>query len=153
MSPALSLSSLPCCRSEGAREGTMVVFLFTPVQAGQHLVVHIKYTASLTSGLTRSAAFDYAEPVTGQLQSQVCFLGLHSRLCLLSMPLGCSFRLHCAASHENFYFAQDVLFGSDVSEESPCLGCLAAASWCWKSKTVDTSSCNAHAVALASERC
>ncbi|KAL0033662.1 hypothetical protein WJX79_010747 [Trebouxia sp. C0005] len=57
--------------SEGAREGTMVVFLFTPVQAGQHLVVHIKYTASLTSGLTRSAAFDYAEPVTGQLQSQV----------------------------------------------------------------------------------
>ncbi len=57
----------------------MVVLLFTPVQAGQHLVVHVEYTASLASGLARSAAFDYADPLTGQLQSQVCLMGLHSR--------------------------------------------------------------------------
>jgi len=79
MSTALSLLSLPYCRSEGASEGTMVVLLFTPVQAGQHLVVHVGYTASLASGLARSAAFDYTDPVTGQLQSQVCLLAIHSR--------------------------------------------------------------------------
>ncbi|KAL0039225.1 hypothetical protein WJX77_012027 [Trebouxia sp. C0004] len=57
--------------SEGAREGTMVVLLFTPVQAGQHLVVHMEYTASLVSGLARSTAFEYADPVTSQMESQV----------------------------------------------------------------------------------
>ena len=57
----------------------MVVLLFTPVQAGQHVVVHIEYTASLASGLARSAAFDYTDPVTEQMQSQVCLPGVHSR--------------------------------------------------------------------------
>ena len=57
----------------------MVVLLFTPVQTGQHLVVHVEYTASLASGLARSAAFDYTDPVTDQMQSQVCLVGLHRR--------------------------------------------------------------------------
>ena len=79
VSTAESLLSLTWCRSEGAKDGTMVVLLFTPVQAGQHLVVHIEYTASLASGLARSAAFDYTDPVTDQMQSQVCLLGMLSR--------------------------------------------------------------------------
>ena len=76
----IKYNKIPCCRSEGAIDGTMVVLLFTPVQAGQHVVVHVEYTASLTSGLARSTAFDYTDSITDQMQSQVCLMVLHSRL-------------------------------------------------------------------------
>ncbi len=75
----IKYNEIPCCRSEGAIDGTMVVLLFTPVQAGQHVVVHVEYTASLTSGLARSTAFDYTDSITDQMQSQVCLMVLHSR--------------------------------------------------------------------------
>lgn len=59
------------CRSEGADLGTVVIQLFTPVRAGSKLVVRTTYTGSLTAGLARTAAFNYTNPVTGNIQSQV----------------------------------------------------------------------------------
>lgn len=58
-------------RSEGADSGTVVVQLFTPVRAGSKLVVRTTYTGSLIAALARTAAFNYTDPVTGDIQSQV----------------------------------------------------------------------------------
>ena len=59
------------CRLEGPDEGTMSLQLHTAVMPGQHIVLNTSYVGSLSLGLTRSAAFNYTEPSTGAIQSQV----------------------------------------------------------------------------------
>ena len=74
-------------RSEGADLGTVVVQLFTPVRAGSKLVVQTTYTGSLTAGLARTAAFNYTDPVTGDIQSQVSLNHNATRLLMLMLVL------------------------------------------------------------------
>ena len=59
------------CRLEGPDEGTVSLQLHTPVMPGQQVVLNTTYVGSLSLGLTRSAAFNYKEPGSGAVQSQV----------------------------------------------------------------------------------
>ncbi|KAL3162156.1 hypothetical protein ABBQ32_009864 [Trebouxia sp. C0010 RCD-2024] len=55
----------------GADEGTVSLKLHTAVMPGQQVILHTSFIGSLSSGLTRSAAFNYTDPSTLATHSQV----------------------------------------------------------------------------------
>ena len=62
---------LYCCSPDGASEGLVTLSFQSAVSAGQEVVIFTAFNGSLSNGLARSSAFNYTDPTTGFIQSQV----------------------------------------------------------------------------------